>query len=124
MLLIFNLFIHHRLIGKFYLVLASLRSSFASLAKGQWLHSFFNLDIMVVVLRLILAAFGPALSSFHQSVHGGFEFDGGGLFELLSLFHDGLFVFGALGPSPASMFGIAVDGGFLIILSDGPFILP
>jgi hypothetical protein len=79
---------------------------------------------MIVVLGLILAAFGPSLSSFHQSIHGSFEFDGGGLFELLCLFHDGFFIFGALRSSPASVFSITVDGGFLIILSDGPLILP
>lgn len=123
-LLVINLFIHHGLIGKFYLILASLRPSLATLAKGQRLHSLFNFDIVIVVLGLILAAFGASLSSFHEPIHGSFKFDGGGLFELLCLFHDGFFIFGALRPSPASVLSIAVDGGFLIILSDGPLILP
>lgn len=124
MLLIFNLFVHHRLIRKFDLILASFRPSLASLTERQRLHSFFNLDIMIIVLCLILTAFGSSLSSFHQSIHGSFKFDSWRLFELLCLFHDGFFVFGALRSSPSPVFCITIDGRFLIILSDGSLILP
>lgn len=124
MLLIINLFIRHGLVWKFYFILASLRSSLTALTKGQRLRSFFNFDIMIIIFSLILTAFGPSFSSFHQSIHGSFKFDGRWLFELLCFFHDSFFIFGALRSSPSSVFLIAIDGRFLIILSDGPLILP
>lgn len=78
---------------------------------------------MAVVFCLIFAAFRSSFSSFHQPIHGSFEFDSRRLFELLCFLHNGLFIFRPFRSSPSSMLLIAIDRGFFIILPDGSLIL-
>ena len=78
---------------------------------------------MAVVFSLIFAAFRPSFTSFHQPIHGCFEFDSGRLFELLCFLHNSLFIFRPFRPPSSSMFLIAINRGFFIILPDGSLIL-